>query len=183
MSITLNKLATLGALMVLPLSTMAAPTVTFEGEVTSQTCAISINGQTNSVVLLPTVTVKDFGDTLAAAQTAGMTPFTVSITNCEAPTADTNITTKFLGYNVDSTSGVLGNTLTDATAAKGFGIQLVKDADTAINLKGVTSVPGLVLASGATSASYDFGARYYSFGTDGTPGKITAVAEYTVSYL
>lgn len=183
MNITLNKLATLGALVALPLSTMAAPTVTFEGEVTSQTCAISINGQTNSVVLLPTVTMKDFGDTLAAAQTAGYTPFTVSINDCQKPTADTNITTKFLGYNVDSDSGVLGNTATGDNVATGFGIQLVKDADNAIKLSGVTSVPGLVLASDSTSASYNFGARYYSFGTDGTPGKITAVAEYTVSYL
>ena len=33
----------------------AAPTVTFQGEVTDQTCQASINGGTNGVVLLPTV--------------------------------------------------------------------------------------------------------------------------------
>jgi len=187
MKITLNKLATLSVLMVLPLSAMAAPTVTFEGEVTSQTCAISINGQANSVVMLPTVAIKDFGDTPAATKTAGFTPFTVSITGCQAPDADTNITTKFLGYNVDSASGVLGNMATGSDAASGFGIQLLKDTEdnaaSAINLKGVTAVPGLVLKNGQTSATYDFGARYYSLGDTGTPGRITAVAEYTVSYL
>jgi len=187
MNITLNKLATLAAIMVLPASALAAPTVTFEGEVTSQTCSININGQTNSVVLLPTVAIKDFGEPLAATNTAGFTPFTVSITNCQAPQADTNITTNFLGYNVDSASGVLGNTRTGVDAATGFGIQLLKDtqntASSAVNLKGVTAVPGLVLKTGDTSATHDFGVRYYSMSDSGTAGKITAVAEYTVSYL
>jgi len=187
MKMSLNKLATLTALMVLPLSAMAAPTVTFEGEVTSQTCSVSINGQTNSIVMLPTVAIKDFGEPLAAAKTAGFTPFTISITDCQKPEADANITTKFLGYNVDSDSGVLGNTRTGDGAANGFGIQLMKDSQNSdsskVNLKGVTSVPGLVLKAGETSASYDFGVRYYSLSDKGTPGKITAVAEYTVSYL
>lgn len=188
MKITSKKLVTLTALMVLPLSAMAAPTVTFEGEVTSQTCSVSINGQTNSVVMLPTVAMKDFGTPLAAAQTTGFTPFTISITGCQAPDVDTDITTKFLGYNVDSTSGVLGNTLTAGSGvASGFGIQLLKDSQnnssSAINLKGVTSVPGLVLKKDQTSASYEFGVRYYSLSDSGTPGKITAVAEYTLSYL
>lgn len=52
----------------------ATPTVTFRGEVTSQTCSVSINGNTNSVVLLPTVSTADFGGTLANGQTAGLTP-------------------------------------------------------------------------------------------------------------
>lgn len=49
------KKAALLAAIALPFSTMAAPTVTFQGEVTDQTCSVNINGQTNSVVLLPTV--------------------------------------------------------------------------------------------------------------------------------
>lgn len=183
MKTTLNKLALITALTALPYSVLAAPTVTFEGEVTSQTCTVDINGQTNSVVLLPTVSLTDFGETLAEGQTAGQTPFTISIAGCQAPTTDTNITTKFLGYNVENPSGVLGNSSTDANAATGFGIQLLSSTDSPVTLNGVTDVSGLVLKTGATSASADFGARYYSLGTVGTAGKITAVAEYTLSYL
>ena len=180
-----NKLIYISALLTLPCAALAAPTVTFEGEVTSQTCAVDINGQTDSVVLLPTVAITDFGASLASGQTAGLTPFTVSLTGCQAPSADTDITTKFLGYNVDSSTGVLGNTYTGSDAASGFGIQLFSEAagTTAITLNGVTSVPGLVLKKDKTSADYQFAAKYYSLGTSGTAGKITAVAEYTVSYL
>ncbi|EPY7113979.1 fimbrial protein [Klebsiella variicola] len=178
---------TLTTWAVLPCAVLATPTVTFQGEVTSQTCSVEINGQTNSVVLLPTVTLADFGTTLAAGQTAGLTPFTVSVTGCTAPTANQNITTQFLGYDVDSTTGVLGNTNTSTDAASGFGIQLLSDSTgdsgTEVTLSGVTDVAGLILATGETSASHEFGARYYSLGTSGTAGKITAVAEYTVSYL
>lgn len=64
------KKAALLAAIALPFSTMAAPTVTFQGEVTDQTCSVNINGQTNSVVLLPTVAMADFGATLADATRA-----------------------------------------------------------------------------------------------------------------
>lgn len=78
------KKAALLAAIALPFSTMAAPTVTFQGEVTDQTCSVNINGQTNSVVLMPTVAMADFGATLADGQSAGQTPFTVSVSNCQA---------------------------------------------------------------------------------------------------
>ncbi|HCI6754933.1 TPA: type 1 fimbrial protein [Klebsiella quasipneumoniae subsp. quasipneumoniae] len=187
MNSKLKKLYCLCSLGLFPFSALAAPTVTFQGEVTAQTCAVEINGQTNSVVLLPTVALTDFGATLAASQTAGLTPFTISVSGCVAPASAQNITTQFLGYDVDGTTGVLGNTNTSSEAASGFGIQLLSDstgaAGTEVILNGVTDVPGLVLAAGETSASHEFGARYYSLGADGTAGKITAVAEYTVSYL
>jgi len=183
----LTKMFAITALAALPCSVMATPTVTFQGEVTSQTCSVEINGQTNSVVLLPTVALTDFGTTLAAGQTAGLTPFSISVTGCTAPTADQNITTQFLGYDVDSTTGILGNTDTSSDAASGFGIQLLSDSTgnsgTEVTLNGVTDVSGLVLSTGETSASHEFGARYYSLGASGSAGKIAAVAEYTVSYL
>lgn len=187
MNYKLSQLFSLIAFSTLSCSVMAAPTVTFQGEVTSQTCSVEINGETNSIVLMPTVAMTDFGSTLAAGQTAGLTPFTISVTGCTAPTTDQSISTQFLGYDVDSTTGVLGNTNTSTDAASGFGIQLLSDntgtSGTEVTLNGVTDVAGLVLATGETSASHEFGARYYSLGADGTAGAITSVAEYTVSYL
>ena len=183
--IQLKKIAAIVALGILPCSAFATPTVTFEGEVTDQTCSVNINGQTNSVVMLPTVATADFGTTLANGQKAGLTPFTIAISGCTAPTADLNINTKFLGYDVDAVTGVLGNRAT-ANAAVGYGIQLTGSSNgtNPVMLSGPTSVSGLVLKTSETSASYDFGAQYYVINATGAkPGKITAVAEYTLSYF
>ncbi|CAK9885715.1 MAG: Major fimbrial subunit SMF-1 [Candidatus Erwinia impunctatus] len=177
----------LAAAVLLPAAAFAAPTVTFQGEVSSQTCSVAINGSTNSVVMLPTVATTAFGSTLSNGQTAGLTPFTVTVSGCTAPsTAAQSISTQFLGYNVDSTTGVLGNRLTSTNAAAGFGIQLTTSGTggTPVVLNGPTTVAGLTLGVGQTSASFDFGARYYVLSSaDAKPGKITAVAEYTLSYL
>lgn len=175
------------ALGALPAAALAAPTITFEGEVTDQTCKVMINGQSNAVVLLPTVSMGDFGGALANGQTAGLTPFTVSLTGCTAPTdVAVNINTVFMGYDVDPTTGVLGNRAA-TNAALGFGIQLTgkpDDKDSGINLSGPTAVPGLTLDVGANNAEQQFGAQYYvvDAGT-AKAGKITAVAEYTISYF
>lgn len=165
----------------------AVPSVTFQGEVTDQTCAVSINGQLGSIVLMPTVSMSDFGSTLANGQSAGQTPFTVSVTGCKAPTSGgQSIRTTFLGYDVDVATGALGNRLTGPDAAKGFGIQLMDagSAGSPIRLSGLTSVDGVKLAVGQTETSYDFGARYFVIDkTIATAGEITAVVEYTLSYL
>lgn len=166
----------------------ATPTVTFQGEVTSQTCEVSINGEINSVVLLPTVSVIDFGTPLANGQTAGLTPFTVTVSGCTAPTAGSGpqlIKTRFFGFDVDSASGTLGNRAT-TSAATGYGIQLTtSDAGTTpVVLSGLTDVAGLSLPEGDTTASHSFGAQYYVIdAASASPGAIIAVAEYTLSYL
>lgn len=187
MKIGLKYALPFAVLAYLPLQAMAAPQITFQGEITDQTCQVSVNGQTNSIVLLPTVALSDF-NTLTAGGNAGLTPFTISLTGCQANNTGSAIAVKtnFLGYNVDTTEKVLGNTLTGSTAATGFGIELLTSSSggAKINLDGVTPVAGLEIADGADSASYDFGAQYYSLGGNNQKaGKISATAEYTISYL
>jgi len=98
----------------------------------------------------------------------------------------TTVTTNFLGHSVITDSGVLGNTATDNSATN-VGIQLLEDSTTgeqsnAINLSGITAVKNAItLALGDTSGSQTFGAQYFAIGK-ATPGKVTAIAEYTVSY-
>lgn len=172
-------------LAALPCAVLATPTVTFQGEVTDQTCKVEINGQSSSVVLLPTVSSKDFGSTLSNGQTAGVTPFTVSVADCTPPSADLNIKTVFMGYDVNADTGVLGNRATD-NAAQGYGIQLSQSSDGSnpVKLNGPTPVEGLVLAKDATDTSIDFSAQYYVLDAiNAKAGKITAVAEYTLSYF
>lgn len=160
---------------------MAAPQVTFMGEVTDQTCQPQINGETNSIILLPTVRSNTLTD---VGSTTGLTPFTISLTGCTAPTdSDINIKTVFLGHNVTA-KGNLGNMAED-NAAENVALQLV-DSDsksTAITLNGPTSVPGLVLKTKETSADYKFGVQYISEDGGATAGKVKGIVEYTVNYL
>lgn len=184
MKLTFKKLA-LATLIVLPCTALAAPTVTFQGEVTDQTCDININGDTNSIVLLPTVKAADLG---SAGASTGVTPFTITLSNCggtsEGVSAARTVTTNFLGHSVISGTGILDNTATDSKATN-VGIQLLETNDAnaeAISLDGVTAAKSTItLASGATSGSHTFGAKYYATGK-ASAGKVTAVAEYTVSY-
>ncbi len=101
------------------------------------------------------------------------------MSNCQAPTgADQAINTTFLGYDVDASTGVMGNRDTSSDAAKGFGIQLMDSSTSGnpVTLAGATNVPGLTLKVGDTEASYDFGARYFVIDSAAaTAGKITAV--------
>ncbi|WP_456049174.1 fimbrial protein [Acinetobacter stercoris] len=164
----------------IPVSSFATPQVTFQGEVTTQTCQASINGESNGTVLLPTVSA----DQLATAgATTGLTPFTISVSGCTAnPTDDLKISTKFLGHNTTQ-SGNLGNLAANDIAAKNVSIQLTTDSSGSVpvQLNGVTSVEGLVLNKGETTASHQFAARYFAEDAV-TAGAVTAVAEYTLSY-
>lgn len=164
--------------LALPVAAIAAPTVTFQGEVTDQTCKATINGQTDSTVLLPTVPATELAN---AGATSGLTPFTISVEDCSVDTADAEISTKFLGHNV-TTTGNLGNVATNNPAGN-VSIQLTTDASGSapVTLNGVTNVDGLVLRAGDTSATHQFGAQYYAEDA-ATAGAVTAVAEYTLSY-
>lgn len=169
---------TLGSLLLIPILAQATPQVTFQGEVTAQTCQPSINGESNGIVLLPTVPTSELS---ASGSTTGLTPFTISISDCTVDTTDLKIGTKFVGHSVTST-GNLGNIATN-NPAENVSIQLTQDAagTTPVVLNGVTTVEGLTLKAGETSATHQFGARYYAEDAV-TAGPVTAVAEYTLSY-
>lgn len=157
----------------------AAPTITFEGEVATQTCQAVVNGEETAIVLLPTVSESNLA---TAGASAGLTPFTIALTGCATAGADTQISTKFLGHSVTA-AGNLGNMAIN-NPANNVAIQLTSDAagTTPVVLNGVTSVAGIVLASGTTSANHQFGAQYVAEGGAVTAGAVTAVVEYTLSY-
>ncbi|WP_273818499.1 fimbrial protein [Providencia rettgeri] len=160
---------------------IAAPQVTFMGEVTAQTCQPQINGETDSIILLPTVRSSELN---TVGSKTGLTPFTINLTNCTAPTdSDLNIKTVFLGHNVTA-KGNLGN-IADSNAATNVELQLL-DSEAGTNpivLSGPTSVSGLVLKQGQTSADYKFAVQYFSEEGSATAGKVKGIVEYTVSYL
>ena len=174
-----NLVAIMAVGCMLPVLANAAPTVTFQVEVSTQTCKTEVNGQENATVLLPTVPESSLA---SAGTTAGLTPFTIAIKDCATAGADTQIGTKFLGQSVTA-AGNLGN-VAAANPAGNVAIQLTTDAagTTPVTLNGVTTVAGLELKTGQTSASHQFGAQYIAEGGAASAGAVTAVVEYTLSY-
>ncbi len=64
-------------------------TITFQGEVTAQTCSVTVNGlEANPVVLLPTVSSSDLD---ASGQTKGKTTFTLGVSGCTSGSDDLDI--------------------------------------------------------------------------------------------
>jgi len=176
-----TPLALLLATSVCGSTALAANTITFVGEVTDQTCEVSINGQANPIVLLPGVPASQLQ---AAGSKAGLTPFTLTLTQCSAPIADMQLTTRFLGRGVTK-AGNLGNLATDK-AAQNVAIQLTENetGTKPINLSsGTTAVAGPLLAKGQNTASHTYAAQYYSHDGNASAGAVQAVVEYVISYM
>lgn len=78
---TLNLAVLISAALVsASVSAASDNTINFQGEVTTETCSVSVNGNNASpVVLLPTVSTSDLA---ASGATAGETPFTVGVSGC-----------------------------------------------------------------------------------------------------
>lgn len=157
---------------------MATPTVTFQGEVTQQTCAVDIAGATAGTVLLPTVTSTELS---AINSKAGLTPFTISVSNCAISGDKLDLKTKFLGHNVTA-AGNLGNKAADG--ATNVALQLTKAADgvAPIKLIGVTSVDITPVPAGQEGVEHTFGVQYISESGNAGAGAVEGVAEYTISY-
>jgi major type 1 subunit fimbrin (pilin) len=154
-------------------------TINFQGEVTDQTCSVTINGNAaNPTVLLPTVPASQLA---AAGDTAGPTTFQIGVSGCTPMNTATSIKTVFVGNQVTA-AGNLGNT----GSATNVALQLFDPATPAspFNLANVSgyAAPGLTLNAGDTSASYNYAVRYISEAGGATPGSVLGSVQYAVSY-
>jgi len=167
-------------LAVAPICSFAASsnTINFQGNVSSQTCSVTINGNAATpVVLLPTVSSAVLN---AAGNKAGLTKFTVGLTGCTDPGSNAQpVGTVFVGNQVTA-SGNLGNTGT----AKNVSLQLVDPADPSAPLKvdGTTATSGLSIAAGQTSATHDFAVQYFAEAIGVTPGSVLGSVQYAINY-
>lgn len=154
-------------------------TVTFQGEVTSETCSVTINGNsTKPLVLLPSVNAT----TLATAgSTAGQATFDIGVTGCTgSTTAATTVSSVFAGNSV-STAGNLTNVAT-TDAATNVEVQILDTASAPIDFTSTFTADGdLTLAAGETSSSATYTAQYYSTGL-ATAGAVESTMQYAVSY-
>jgi major type 1 subunit fimbrin (pilin) len=174
----INKLVSIVGLCLFTSSVLAesANTITFQGEVTDETCTVSVNGENASpVVLLETVPKSALAN---SGDTAGATEFEVSISGCTGNAAGVpNISTVFVGNQVTS-NGNLGNT----GSATNVELQILDTTGSTIDLKdGFKGSNDLALASGEQANSATYKAQYYATGA-ATAGTVNASLQYAVSY-
>ncbi|WP_430392298.1 fimbrial protein [Dyella sp. 20L07] len=176
--------AIVGVASLAPQAASAADgTITINGQITSATCTININGLGASpTITLPTVQTSDF---TASGTAAGYTAVTIALSNCAAGSG-TPAVTKVLPYfeqglNTDLANGYLKNTGT----ATNVEVMLSNSASTA-------SKVNLAAASGAQNAgtaalisgnpSFTYYASYISTAASVTAGTVSSTVQYSLNY-
>ncbi|KAF6661929.1 type 1 fimbrial protein [Pantoea sp. EKM101V] len=155
-------------------------TITFQGRVDSQTCTVTVNGNTaKPTVLLPTVNVDALKE---SGSTAGQTTFDIGITGCNDSDTATTVSTLFNGNSV-SAKGNLSNVAAADEAAQNVEIQILNTKGGAIdfNLGQFNGEGDLLLAAGEKDASATYTAQYYATQA-ASAGAVEASLQYAVSY-
>jgi len=173
-----------GTLLAVPMAARAADgTITFNGNITGQTCDINGNGtgSTDFTVTLPTVSKS----TLASAGSwAGRTPFSIQLSNCTPATG--NVATYFEpGASVDLSTGQL---IVDSGSNAATNVELaLLNGDTSQIQVGATTngadssgSQSVALSSGA--ATLDYYVQYVAYNGAATPGSVTSRVNYTIVY-
>jgi major type 1 subunit fimbrin (pilin) len=168
-------------------------TITFNGKVTAASCTVTgaATGpggtpSKNLNVIMPSITTESIGAT--AGDTAGMTAFSITLSNCQSPsTTAEKMRVAFSGQGDSANQYVLKNVATTG-GASGVGIQLLKEDGTSkidINGGSNTADETTLPLSTAAAQSYvlNFNAAYVNVsGSAPTSGTVTAVANYTIEY-
>ncbi|MGC6389849.1 fimbrial protein [Ewingella sp. S1.OA.A_B6] len=155
-------------------------TVTFQGEVTSETCSVTINGNSaKPIVLLPTVKASALA---TAGSVAGQTTFDVGVSGCTgSTTVPTPVSSVFVGNNI-TTEGNLGN-LAATDAATNVDIQILDTASKAIdfNARAFNGAGDLTVAAKESAATATYTAQYYATAA-AKAGAVESTMQYAVSY-
>ncbi|WP_028222299.1 fimbrial protein [Paraburkholderia oxyphila] len=151
--------------------------VTINGELTSNTCDVSGNGQGNNfTVTLPTLSASELA---AAGSVAGSTGFNIALTNC---TPDSGSVHTFWEYGANTLSD--GNLLNNGTAAN-VEVQLV-DYNSGMKVIDASKADGsqnsqaIAIASG--KANLQYAAQYISPTGNAGAGSVTTNVTYSMVY-
>ncbi|WP_213296953.1 fimbrial protein [Paraburkholderia sacchari] len=151
--------------------------VTINGELTSNTCDVSGNGQGNNfTVTLPTLSASELS---AAGSVAGSTGFNIALTNCTPNSGNVHT---FWEYGANTLSD--GNLLNNGTATK-VEVQLV-DYNGGMKVIDVSKADGaqnsqaVAIASG--KANLQYAAQYISPLGSATAGSVTTNVTYSMVY-
>ena len=156
-------------------------TITFNGRITANTCAATLNetAQTSSTLTLPTVSstnLSSIGDVAATTQ------FDIHLANCTITQA-ANLTTYFEHGPTVNPAGRLSN---DTGDSAGVDIQLLNADGAVINASkdgGLQGDKEVAMPTGANqTAILTYFAQYYRAGASITPGTVITHVDYTVIY-
>lgn len=154
-------------------------TINFTGTVTSDTCTVSVNDQTNPTLNLGTVNAADLA---SAGQTGPATNFTLNLTSCPSSVTTANVT--FTG-NADAAMNTAFTNEATSQAAANVGVQLYDAAAKVVTPDTAVDVSSYLKAStdGTTeSAAIPFTARIVAVADTATAGSLVSHADYTISY-
>lgn len=173
-------------------------TITFNGLVTASACSSiasvtadsTVSGPTpiNATLTLPNVTNTTLN--AAAGTYAGQTPFSIQLTGCEATTALNNVRAVFT--SAASPAGdayVMANTAATTPATDVAIAIMQQNGTTQIDLNGGpandvgAALPVLAIPSAPGPVTLQYKAAYKSLSTGVTPGNVTGVADFVISYF
>lgn len=176
----LHPVLTALCLLAAPGMALAANTISFNGEVTDQTCEALVDSSADPTVLLDSVPVGDLNGQVG--KVAGETPFTLRLTGCVAPVADESFSVLFQSPTATA-AGNLVNTA--ANGAQGVALQILDaPAGNPVSLAGGGAVAAgdIRLLAGETATSYDYAVQYFAEEATVTTGPVLGSVTYTVRY-
>ncbi|VTT28384.1 putative fimbriae; major subunit [Klebsiella pneumoniae] len=154
-------------------------TITFQGDVTTETCSVTINGNSaKPLVLLPSVNASTLAE---SGKTSGKATFDIGVSGCTgSKDATTKVSSVFAGNSV-ATTGDLSNVAT-TDAATNVNIQILDTKDKAIDFSSPFTADGdLTLDAGKSAATATYTAQYVATGK-ATAGAVESTMQYAVSY-
>lgn len=163
---------------VCPVLTASAAELQIQGNITTSTCNVLVNGEASPVVLLPVVPAIQLEDMNAAA---GETSFNITLSSCPISNNPVEIKTLFVASNVTPfgdlrNTGTAGNVdLTLSATSRGY----------PIDLNGGWTSPssmGIRLPGNSTSANKDYFVRYHTTQGNATPGTVRGSVQYAILY-
>ncbi|HHG8774973.1 TPA: fimbrial protein [Raoultella planticola] len=170
-------------------ATAADGTITFQGTVTSSACTTIVGAApaggspgSTTIVNLPPVSA----DTLNAVSGtyAGHTAFTIQLTGCQAAGTLNSVRATFATASpAAGDSTVMSNTASGG--ADDVAVAILTQQSAPIHLNGGTQLdPGAALPTGSAGAvTLNYLAAYKSLSTAVTPGPVTGIADYVISYF
>lgn len=179
----IRKLVTSAAVLALSASSLSAfanpldgdgGEIRFEGKIVEKTCTVAVNGTVTPAVATITLPETNVGLLKFAGNTAGETPFTVSLKDCRTNASSANIF--FTSAQLDGDQ--LKNIAPLDKAAGNVALQLTDKNGSPLDLSGKTpsSIP---LNAGAGDATYNV--AYYAKAAV-TAGDVVSTAMYVIGY-
>ncbi|SMG54099.1 fimbrial protein [Paraburkholderia susongensis] len=147
--------------------------VTFNGQLTDDTCVINA-GDEDQTVTLDTLSSQSLA---VAGQVAGSRMFDISVSQC--PSTLSNVAAHFETTNMNpSTRNAINQA--SASPAQNVEVQLLDSNGTTPILLGSTGTFVPIDATAGT-AKMSYGGQYYATGKS-TAGNVTAIVRYTLAY-